>query len=205
MSRNIPFHLQLELTPQAERLPHIPRADNLPDTRSSMNPSMPESSKAASVPRPPSSSVQQTAAEKADMLAPLLTRGAKIRVTLQRQISIDVRSQKVLKTIVTGEGLLQRVKLGGHASKEETDRQSNQETPGASGSDGDGTNVGVRIAEDGNEVVQTGGDIDWEKDWAGWEGEVIPSKQIQVGGFRAGGLIIRVGCHCSTHLMAPQY
>jgi len=32
---------------------------------------------------------------------------------------------------------------------------------------------------------------DEERDWAGWEGEVIPSKQIDVGGFRAAGLMIR--------------
>lgn len=42
------------------------------------------------------------------------------------------------------------------------------------------------------EAVGHGEFGDEEQDWAGWEGEVIPSKQIDVGGFRAAGLMIRV-------------
>lgn len=45
-------------------------------------------------------------------MSPFLEQGAIIRVTLQRQISVDVRDQKVLKTIICGEGDIRRVDLG---------------------------------------------------------------------------------------------
>lgn len=210
------------------------------------------------------------------LMSPLLAKGATIRVTLQRQISVDVRNQKVLKTIVCGEGFIRRVDPGALAPPEEDEEDENELGEGTSEfggrpRSGDATEVVPELNGHGHQhhaamrfgegEGETGGfgvireeDTDEEEednhngiapshpslttrqhpptasttpptlngtaeldpprgrrpershrrrsdvqevkvqdDWAGWEGEVVPSlKQISVGGFRAAGLSVRV-------------
>jgi len=193
------------------------------------------------------------------LMSPLLAQGAVIRVTLQRQISVGVRDQKVLKTIVCGEGYIRRVDLGkqrsGHdgqeSAREHVSTASNQGL-GVDEGDNEAGWFGTIPREDANEgkdidnrspafdrchphacqrppqaaaALSTplararGGDCQGcgvcdemgnrqriaaniQDDWAGWEGEVIPStKQISVGGFRAAGLAVRV----SLVSLQPSY
>ncbi|KAF9510684.1 hypothetical protein BS47DRAFT_1299907 [Hydnum rufescens UP504] len=137
MSRKIPFHLQLSLDP--------PPSSLTPETN----------------PEPASPTKQSTPAPAPTLISSLLTSQAVVKVTLQRQISVDVRNQRVLKSVVCGEGYMHRVRLSSNSS-------TNGESSGSTSS---------------SQMSQ--------QDWAGWEGEVIPSKQINVGGFRAAGLTIR--------------
>ena len=194
-------------------------------------------------------------------MSPLLAQDAIIRVTLQRQISVDVRDQKVLKTIVCGEGYIRRVDLDAQG-REYADQENGREHGSgvcdvgsdAGEEDGRGQDFGEgngeagwfgTIAEEDDDDaedmdhhhstafdppehlyqhahqqslqtvaaslpsegrtrdVQIGGSSDGNRnmpretnvqdDWAGWEGEVVPSlKQISVGGFRTAGLAVRV-------------
>lgn len=115
-----------------------------------------------------------------------------IRVTLQRQIIVEVRSQRVVRTLVCGEGFLRRIRLDSS-----DDVRANDGGPSTS------SRRHLPTGSSGSEDEEA----DWtDDDWAGWEGEVIPSNQIQVGGFRAAGLTIRVRpvfnffrTACNTH------
>ncbi|KAF8320360.1 hypothetical protein DL93DRAFT_1835567 [Clavulina sp. PMI_390] len=237
----------------------------IPPSRSSPSASPPATASASSTPSKPSPIPKLTSPfrhsgrkpqpsdySQHSLLTPLLTKDATIRVTLQRQISVDVRNQKVLKTIVCGEGFIRRVDLKGgdgdaagstHSNstvgggeeqgdneaggfgvirEEEEENESDSEHGGggshrdaspssssmpasssrarSASSRGPAATAARLVHNDANGAVPRSRSTSRAKpeavaeldDWAGWEGEVIPSlKQISVGGFRAAGLSVR--------------
>ncbi|KDQ20140.1 hypothetical protein BOTBODRAFT_51476 [Botryobasidium botryosum FD-172 SS1] len=152
----------------------------------------------------------QLSALRASTLRPLLDMGATVRVFLQRQISIDVRSQRVLKTVICGEGCLSRVDLEAMGAAENRDRErmvgvsmrGERQDEDEGGDDDRGMEIREvsvggprRVREAGRQAQAQGSDSENEKEeedgWAGWEGKVVPNQQVRVGGFRAGGLWIK--------------
>jgi hypothetical protein len=229
MSRKIPFHLQLSLDPPPSSLDPETNPEPASPTKQSSSRSSNESSRpskfsrfsrSSSTETPSSSNQQHRQKKRASAPAPaptlissLLTSQAVVKVTLQRQISVDVRSQRVLKTVVCGEGYMHRVRLSSNSSTNGESSGSTSSSPmsrswgpaPATIAEEDGAHTdlsGPRRVDicnyppataDVDELEAAGhGEFDEEQDWAGWEGEVIPSKQINVGGFRTAGLTIRV-------------
>ncbi|QRW12683.1 hypothetical protein RhiLY_11682 [Ceratobasidium sp. AG-Ba] len=150
----------------------------------------------------------------------LLAEPALLRLTIQRQVSVDVRGARALRVICGGVGRMERVMLG-------TGRRVS--------TDGGGTRYegrGVQVVYEGQVADNTtptnatagpappaytplrrtnsirsilthisgGVGVERVRDWDGgrecfaiaWEGSVVPERDVlQVGGFRAGGLLIK--------------
>lgn len=162
----------------------------------------------------------------------LLAEPALLRLTIQRQISVDVRGARALRVICGGVGRMERVMLGTgrrngegpNARYEPRNVEVLYEGQVVDGNSGSGSSspappayTSLRRTNSLRSILSqmSGGGagdrssmigplppgVERVRDWEGgkecfaiaWEGSVTPEKDVlQVGGFRAGGLLIKV-------------
>lgn len=161
----------------------------------------------------------------------LLAEPALLRLTIQRQISVDVRGARALRVICGGVGRMERVMLGTgrrngegpNARYEPRNVEVLYEGQVVDGNSGSGSSspappayTSLRRTNSLRSILSqmSGGGagdrssmigplppgVERVRDWEGgkecfaiaWEGSVTPEKDVlQVGGFRAGGLLIK--------------
>ncbi|KAG8690349.1 hypothetical protein FRC09_012020, partial [Ceratobasidium sp. 395] len=168
----------------------------------------------------------------------LLAEPALLRLTIQRQISVDVRGARALRVMCGGVGVMERVVLGtgrrvsldpgtgrtmGYEARGVQVVYEGQVSDGAGPGSGPpaytsgplrrtnslrsilshvsgGVGVGVHHTGGGGGVAAAPPGVERVRDWDGgrecfaiaWEGSVVPERDVlRVGGFRAGGLLIK--------------
>ncbi|KAH7334838.1 hypothetical protein B0J17DRAFT_671746 [Rhizoctonia solani] len=196
LSQAIPFHFQLS----AECPPPTRRGRRL--SISSGNSKL-SASKATTAPKPPNNNIPIA----------LLAEPAVLRLQIQRQISVDVRGARALRVVCGGVGKMERVVLGSRRNGCEVVYEGQVSDSSAGGSSSAppaytslrrtnslrsilsvGTTGGGSIIGPLPPGVERVRDYEGGKDWftIAWEGSVTPEKDVlKVGGFRAGGLLIK--------------
>ncbi|KAJ1306136.1 hypothetical protein OPQ81_010847 [Rhizoctonia solani] len=193
LSQAIPFHFQLS----AECPPSTRRNRRL---SISSGTSKLSASKTTPAPKPPNNNIPIA----------LLAEPAVLRLQIQRQISVDVRGARALRVICGGVGRMERVVLGSRRGGCEIVYEG--QVSGAAGGSSSappayaslrrtnslrsimsvGTTGGASIMGPLPPGVERVRDHEGGKDWfaIAWEGSVTPEKDVlQVGGFKAGGII----------------
>ncbi|CEL52709.1 hypothetical protein RSOLAG1IB_05915 [Rhizoctonia solani AG-1 IB] len=207
LSQAIPFHFQLS-------------AECPPPTRRGRRLSISSGTSKLSASKPITTTTTTTtnpaAPKQPNIPIALLAEPAVLRLQIQRQISVDVRGARALRVICGGVGRMERVVLGSRRSGCEVVYEGQVSGPGPSSSSGSngappaytslrrtnslrsvlsaGTTGGASIMGPLPPGVERVKDYEGGKDWfaIAWEGSVTPEKDVlQVGGFRAGGLLIK--------------
>ncbi|CAE6364938.1 unnamed protein product [Rhizoctonia solani] len=203
LSQAIPFHFQLS----AECPPAAVRRGRRPSISSGT--SKLSASKTTTPPKLPNNNNTNN-----NIPIALLAEPAVLKLQIQRQISVDVRGARALRVICGGVGRMERVVLGsrrngcgvvyegqvaglpGGSSSAPPAYTSLRRTNSlrsilSAGTTGTAGNSIMGPLPPGVERVR---DYEDGKDWfaIAWEGSVTPEKDVlRVGGFRAGGLLIK--------------
>ncbi|KEP49534.1 hypothetical protein V565_098580 [Rhizoctonia solani 123E] len=196
LSQAIPFHFQLsaECPPAARR----GRRPSISSGTSKLS-----ASKTTTAPKPANNTIPIA----------LLAEPAVLRLQIQRQISVDVRGARALRVICGGVGRMERVVLGSRRSGCEVVYEGQvSNVPGISSSSAPPAYTSLRRTNSLRSMLSAGTtgtnnvmgplppgvervrDDEGGKDWfaIAWEGSVTPEKDVlRVGGFRAGGLLIK--------------
>ncbi|KAG8678016.1 hypothetical protein FRC08_018125, partial [Ceratobasidium sp. 394] len=246
LSQPIPFHFQLSAdcppSHNSQQSSTQPNRRRLSITSTSSKPSRPPTTIPRN-PHPPPTSIPIA----------LLAEPALLRLTIQRQISVDVRGARALRVMCGGVGRMERVVLGtgrrttpenggGRTGYEARGVQVVYEGqvadapgsgPSASTSPGPPAYTALRRTNSIRSILShvsggvgthhTGGGagvsagvppgVERVRDRDGgrecfaiaWEGSVVPEREVlQVGGFRAGGLLIKVSDYENEDLRSKR-